>query len=379
MRRRRPGHTLQPSALVHEALIRLIAAAWSRRTPTAGCCLASRSRRWAASWSTTTAAGPPRTRRRLGPPPAGRGPGPLRGAGEAPVRRPPRGPGGARQARAPPIAGGHAPLLPRHDRPRGRRGFGPFALERGGGTGGWPGPGSGSAWVRTGGRRDECLGLEPGDRALPARPGAAEAERGAFLDRASFGPEVRDQVARLLVGDAGAERGGFLRPPGVDPSSRPAVPDPHFAARRGFHLRCPQCQHAIEVVETRLPAQFTCEFCGTTIRTGPESTGPPGRGRARRSAGSPRRPAAGLRPVPADSLDRRGRIRHRLQGPRPADGPGRGAEGPPDRQPRLGQGSRGLLPRGQGRRPAPAASIVPIYEVGEVDGTPFIVSEFVEG
>ena len=78
MRRRRPGHTLQPTALVHEALIRLIAGGLVKRDADRRMLLGIAVKAMGVSWSTTTAGGSPVARRRLGPPPSRRGTGPLR-------------------------------------------------------------------------------------------------------------------------------------------------------------------------------------------------------------------------------------------------------------------------------------------------------------
>jgi eukaryotic-like serine/threonine-protein kinase len=207
-----------------------------------------------------------------------------------------------------------------------------------------------------------------------------EPDRQAFLLGSPYSDEVRDQVARLLVGDAGAEERGFLQPLGPDDVTGVNLPDPHAAARRGLHLRCPHCHHQIEVIETRIPGEFTCQLCGKTIRTGDGSTGPiePGQGETIRWE-----PSAALRKFGRFALihwvgEGGYGIVYKARDPGPLDRivalkiPRlKNLGSPQDRDLFL----RDAQAAGQLRH----SSIVPIFEVGEVEGTPYIVSEFVEG
>jgi eukaryotic-like serine/threonine-protein kinase len=204
-------------------------------------------------------------------------------------------------------------------------------------------------------------------------------DREALLRQATFGPEVRDQVERLLVGDAGAEERGFLSPPGSSEFPGEQPPDPFAAARRGFHLLCPHCHHAIEVVQARLPPLYTCELCGTTIRTDTQTPVPP-----------PPELGETLNWEPSVALRRFGRFSliHWL---------GEGGNGivykarDPQLErivalkiPRLGnlgtqKDRESFLREAQAAGQLSHQNIVPIFESGEVDGTPYILSEFVEG
>ena len=56
MRRERPGHTLQPSALVNEAIVRLFEGEALERARTAAICSPPRRRRCGRCWSTSAAA-----------------------------------------------------------------------------------------------------------------------------------------------------------------------------------------------------------------------------------------------------------------------------------------------------------------------------------
>jgi WD40 repeat protein/tRNA A-37 threonylcarbamoyl transferase component Bud32 len=208
------------------------------------------------------------------------------------------------------------------------------------------------------------------------------AEREALLKQTTHDREVREQVERLLVGDAGAEERNFLSPPGstTDVLADP-VPDPFAAARRGFHLQCPHCHHAIEVVQARVPLLFTCELCGKTIRTDgqPTPVTEPGQGQT-------------LREEPSVTLRRFGRFSliHWLgEGTYGIVYKARDPQADMERVvalkiPRVGNLGT-LMEREIFLRDARAAgrlrhpNIVPIFEVGEVEGTPYIVSEFVDG
>ena len=137
-----------------------------------------------------------------------------------------------------------------------------------------------------------------------------------------------------------------------------------------MHLICPQCLNAITLTDAPAAGDVTCPACGSAFPAAP--TGSTG---AFNGDGRPhRRPFRGAR------RDRLGRLRHGLQGPRPRTGSRRRLESPPAPAGRRAANtwSRFLREARSAARLATPA-IVPIHEVGQHDGAPYLVSEFVQG
>ncbi|MFO0954398.1 MAG: serine/threonine-protein kinase, partial [Isosphaeraceae bacterium] len=194
-----------------------------------------------------------------------------------------------------------------------------------------------------------------------------EPDRAALLVQDCSDPVVRQAVERMLERDRAARSRDFLHTPGSTVPHPPLFgPGPWDAARAGLHFLCPHCREPIELVDVRLPRDVTCDACGSTFKV---DAGDPavaeGRGR--------------------DSTFGRFELFYPV---------GEGAFGTVYKAhdprldrfvalkvPRLGSAAE----RDQFYAEARAAarlrhpSIVTVYEVDEVAGTPYIASDFIDG
>jgi WD40 repeat protein/tRNA A-37 threonylcarbamoyl transferase component Bud32 len=196
----------------------------------------------------------------------------------------------------------------------------------------------------------------------PARRGLLEALRGDA--------EFRAAVERLLADDERTSRDRLMMLPGAPggegAGGRPGLLRP---GDPGLHIRCPHCQNPIELTTLPASGEVTCSACGSTFRLEGETT------------------------VSRDQLAR-GRTLGRFE---LLAAVGSGAFGTvyKARDPQLDRTvavkvpRAGNLPGGQDldrflrearstaqlRHPA----IVPVHEVGQDDGVPYLVSDFVDG
>ena len=212
MHRERPGHTLQPSALVHEALLRLLSGEALADVPDRRYLFAAAAqamRQVLVDHARRRSAG--KRERPPGPRPPGRGPGQLRraGAGRDRPARGPRTPGRGR--------------IPRPAQVVDLRFFGGLSVPEVAETlevsdttveGDWR---FARAWLR--GQLGESGAMTPergerSPRGLRGGPGVRPAGRAALLDGLCGGDaELRAEVERLLADDERAGRDQFLEPP----------------------------------------------------------------------------------------------------------------------------------------------------------------------
>ena len=344
MRRERPGHTLQPSALVHEALLRLLEGEALADAPRPLLPLRRRGPGHAPGAGRPRPA-PPGRQARGEPRPRAPGPGPglLRGAGagrvalhEALDRLAEAHPGQAQVVDLRFFGGLSIPEVAE------LLGVSDTTVESD-----WR---FARAWLRGQLGRDVAMNPERDRRvyeALPGGPGhATRPGVPALLDELCAGdPELRAEVERLLARDDRAER-DRLPGPRRHRRARPT----EVAGRAAFglrgldvHIRCPHCRNPIELVG--LPAgEVVCPSCGSTFRLEREST----------AAWGPRGGQRRLGRFELIETVGRGGLRHGVQGPRPAARPHGGHQGPPRRQPGHRRGPGPVPPRGAERRPVAA-------------------------
>jgi tRNA A-37 threonylcarbamoyl transferase component Bud32 len=200
------------------------------------------------------------------------------------------------------------------------------------------------------------------DRALDIPP----AERPAFLDRECGGDlELRRAVARRLAAWEREEAA-----PMFDPGRASAGPAPGLQ-RPGHHLKCPHCHGPIEVVvSAEAPPEVTCPSCGSrfTLREAGTASWLPGR----RNLG----PFTGLQWVAEGAYGAVFRARDsRLDRVVALKIPRAGALLSPDDRDRFFREARNAAQLSHASIPG----IVPVHEVGEHDGTPYIASDFIDG
>src|SRR5262245_14603678 len=195
------------------------------------------------------------------------------------------------------------------------------------------------------------------DRALDLPPDG----RAAFLEReCPDDPGLRAQVERLVSQHERSDVEDFLRPP---PPGAPANGDPR---PRGHRIRCPHCQGPIEIVDNQPPHEITCSSCGSTINLTEVTLSWRsdrkrfGRFEVLRELGQGGHGCVWQARDP--TLDRVVALKL------PRAGQWNTAE---DRD-RLLREARSAA---QLRHPA----IVPVHEVGEHEGIPYIVSDFIDG
>ena len=257
MRHERPGHTLQPSALVHEALLRLLEGRHPGRRPQPPLPLRRRGPGHAPGAGRPRPAPPRRQARGATRPRApGRGPRLLRGAGPR-RHRPARGPRPPGAGASPAGPGRRPPLLRRAVGPRGRRAPGGLGHDGGGRLAVRPRL---AARPARGDARDESRARPAGLRGLPGGPGTATrpgvrpcstssaAATPSCAPRSSgCWPRTREAERDQLPGAADPAGPGRRGPPArrLRPARPgrahplPALPQPHRAgrpARRGGRL-----------------------------------------------------------------------------------------------------------------------------------------------
>jgi WD40 repeat protein/tRNA A-37 threonylcarbamoyl transferase component Bud32 len=177
---------------------------------------------------------------------------------------------------------------------------------------------------------------------------------------------LRAAVERLLADDQRASRDHFLRPPENAAAGVPGVVRLH---NLGIHLRCPHCQNPIELATLPDSGEVHCALCGSTFRLEGGSTVSSGGATHGQKLGRFElisvvgTGAFGTVYKARDpQLDRTVAVKV----PRAGNLPG-GQE--------LNRFLREARSTGQLRHPG----IVPVYEVGQEDGLPYLVSDFVEG
>ena len=199
----------------------------------------------------------------------------------------------------------------------------------------------------------EALPLDPADR-----------ER-LLEERCAGRPEVRASVEALLASDVEAEQDEFLPLQNSVDATRPVLP------RRieNAHIRCPNCDNPIEVVCMSETTEVYCPSCHSSFRL-------------ERHASLPWGPWIGEKKVEQFEL---------------LEILGYGASGTVykardtklDRMVALKVLRAGNMARAEEKSRFLRESritaqlchraIVPVYDVGEYDGSPFIISEFIQG
>jgi WD40 repeat protein/tetratricopeptide (TPR) repeat protein/tRNA A-37 threonylcarbamoyl transferase component Bud32 len=196
------------------------------------------------------------------------------------------------------------------------------------------------------------------------------AGRPTLLDRLCGGDTgLRAEVESLLAQDAAAEQASFLAPPS---SPGPAEGGSRRAAfglgGLDVHIRCPHCRNPIELVG--LPAgEVVCPACGSTFRLEAESTATWGpRGGQRRLGRFELIESVGIGAFGTvykardPSLDRVVAIKV----------PRAGSLATEQERDRFLREARSVARLRH-------AGIVPVHEVSEHEGVPYLVSEFVQG
>jgi WD40 repeat protein/tRNA A-37 threonylcarbamoyl transferase component Bud32/tetratricopeptide (TPR) repeat protein len=173
-------------------------------------------------------------------------------------------------------------------------------------------------------------------------------------------------VKRLLADDERASQDHFLTLPVNDTADRPGLVRLH---NFGIHVRCPHCQNPIELATLPDSGEVHCALCGSTFRLEGGSTASSGGATCGQKLGRFElisvvgTGAFGTVYRARDpQLDRTVAVKV----PRAGNLPG-GQE--------LDRFLREARSTAQLRHPA----IVPVYEVGQQDGLPYLVSDFVEG
>jgi len=198
----------------------------------------------------------------------------------------------------------------------------------------------------------------------------APAEREALLEtRCAGDPELRARVDELLASDEQADHDDFLATPiGSDPDARrPGSTDP--LPRASVHIHCPHCRNPIELVGLTPADEVLCPGCGSSFRLQPEATLPwslqlghkmVGRFELIETVGVGK---FGTVYKAHDSrLDRTVAVKVLRAGNLAGD----------EERARFFRESRSTAQLTH-------HAIVRVYEVGEHNGTPFIISDFVHG
>jgi WD40 repeat protein/tRNA A-37 threonylcarbamoyl transferase component Bud32/tetratricopeptide (TPR) repeat protein len=204
---------------------------------------------------------------------------------------------------------------------------------------------------------EAALGRDPSDRAT-------------LLDGLCGGDaELRAEVERLLADDERAIRDGFLTDP-YPPARGDRGHRPALLGLRGLdiHILCPHCRNSIELVGLTID-DVTCPACGSTFRLERESTASQGpRGGDRRLGRFELIEAVG---VGAFGTVYKARDPH-LDRVVAIKVPRAGSLAAGEDRDRFRREARSAA---QLRHPG----IVPVHEVGEHDGLPYLVSDFVTG
>jgi WD40 repeat protein/tRNA A-37 threonylcarbamoyl transferase component Bud32 len=192
--------------------------------------------------------------------------------------------------------------------------------------------------------------------------------RAARIDELCGGDAaLRTAVERLLADDQRASRDHFLT---LAENTPLGVPGLERLCNLGIQPRCPHCQQPVDLDTLPESGEVHCAFCGSTFRLESESTSTLDQStvRGRKLGRFELLEAVGSGTFGAvykahdPQLDRTVAVKV----PRAGNLPG-GQE--------LNRFLREARSTGQLRYPG----IVPVYEVGQEDGVPYLVSDFVEG
>jgi tRNA A-37 threonylcarbamoyl transferase component Bud32 len=193
------------------------------------------------------------------------------------------------------------------------------------------------------------------------------ADREVLLrDRCKGDEQVRADVERLLKEDAGAGREGFLTLPRLDGRDAPAVAILPSTVRR---VVCPHCHDRVSLEGPEGVEHLACPACGSSFRLERDPTAPWSPRRGERSVG--RFELLDAVGVGAFGTVYRARDTH-LERVVALKVPRAGSLSSNAERSRFAREARNTA---RLRHPA----IVPVHEVGEHEGIPYIVSEFVEG
>jgi WD40 repeat protein/tRNA A-37 threonylcarbamoyl transferase component Bud32 len=199
------------------------------------------------------------------------------------------------------------------------------------------------------------------------------ADRATLLDAGCGGDaELRGEVERLLAEDERASRDRFLAAPA--PAAAGAGADTIRAGLWGLtdgnaHVRCPHCQNPIELTAVPTSGEVICAACGSTFRLEAGSTATWGRtARGRRLGRFELLQAVGAGAFGTVYKARDPKLDRTVAVKVPRAG------NLPDGQ-ELDRFLREARSTAQLRHPA----IVPVYEVGQENGVPYLVSDFVDG
>ena len=236
--------------------------------------------------------------------------------------------------------------------------------------------------------------------------------RGKLLDEACAGkPEIRAEVERLLAFDEPTQEEPVTE---IDPATRswantsfdestqdeddtadgeptadrrPAKSDfaPDHAplaavagmrhmfagllSHAALHLFCPHCRNPIDLVASGEAEEVLCPSCGSTFKVDV--------GRRARGEGLGR--AQARRAIQVAGESGLGWIRNGLQGARPAARPDRRAQGLARGELASEEHKDRFLREARNAAQLRHPSIVPVHEIGDQDGVPFIVSDYIEG
>jgi WD40 repeat protein/tRNA A-37 threonylcarbamoyl transferase component Bud32 len=195
--------------------------------------------------------------------------------------------------------------------------------------------------------------------------------RAAWLDaRCGADTTLRDAVARLLADDERASQERFLQAGALARAGAETVRSALSELCGGkAHVRCPHCQNPIELVEMPASGAMVCTVCGSTFRIEEGSTATWSRTAHGRALGR-------FELIAAVGAGAFGTV-YKARDPKL------------DRTVAVKVPRGGTLPDGQeldrflreSRSTAQLrhAAIVPVYEVGQDAGIPYLVSEFIDG
>jgi WD40 repeat protein/tRNA A-37 threonylcarbamoyl transferase component Bud32 len=197
------------------------------------------------------------------------------------------------------------------------------------------------------------------------------ADRGALLDAGCGGDaQVRGEVERLLAEDERASRDRFLTVPdrwgGGAETVRPGL---WTLCGGNAHVQCPHCRNPIELAAVPDSGEVLCTLCGSTFRLDEGNTATWSRTLHRRTLGR----FELLEAVGSGAFGTVYKARD-LQLDRTVAVKVPRAGNLPDSQ-ELDRFLREARSTAQLRHPA----IVPVYEVGQDEGVPYLVSALVEG